>query len=394
MKNKGGVGRAIGAPVEPMLPTDKLERLIINPMKQIEDTIDLTKQYHNLLQRTEGSNTTAYTWDSNVLHAVGGENNNTYQYLQDELGSPIRLVDENGIEQEIYGYDEFGGALLNNNQISWQPFTYTGYQKDNIANTYYAQAREYKAEVGRFTGEDMIKGRTDIPITLNAYTYCQNMPLIYVDRNGLEIEATEDGKEAHRELQAMLSLLYPDNIEVEKSIPGGSKAGGTGFADIVYRNPDGVVEVYEIKPGAYAAPWTPNNAAGKEQLNRYVQALGSFERNVQAGDSLSTEINMITLPSVRHSDKLIKYYTYSVDPGMIYWNYVNTSQTEKVLANPKAKEKTKEKEKAIDIEEILDVAATVGLYLGGGILIVGGIAYYYYSFGDPSMIQKGVECFQ
>jgi len=139
------VGRTIGASIESMLPMDKLEQLTINPTKQIEDTIDLTKQYHNLLQRTDGSNTTAYTWDSNVLHAVVGEGDNTYQYLQDELGSPIRVMDGSGIEQEIYGYDEFGVETLNtqvNSLESIQPFAYTGYQKDENSNILFAQARQ------------------------------------------------------------------------------------------------------------------------------------------------------------------------------------------------------------------------------------------------------------
>ena len=47
------VGKSIGSPVEPNLPTNKLQDLTINPTKQVEDTIDLTKQYHNLLQRTD-----------------------------------------------------------------------------------------------------------------------------------------------------------------------------------------------------------------------------------------------------------------------------------------------------------------------------------------------------
>ena len=72
------VGKTIGNPVEPTLPTSKLQDLTINPTKWIEDTIDLTKQYHNLLERREGNyavsetagNTTSYTWDSNVLHGL------------------------------------------------------------------------------------------------------------------------------------------------------------------------------------------------------------------------------------------------------------------------------------------------------------------------------------
>jgi len=180
------VGKTIGSLVERSLPTSKLQNLTMNPTKQIEDTIDLTKQYHNLLQRRENNDTTAYTWDNNVLHAVGIGNNisekNHYQYLQDELGSPIRLLTEAGIEQDVYGYDEFGQETMHSHLKTGfiQPFTYTGYQRDHVTNTYYAQAREYRAEVGRFVSEDAIKAGE------NWYIYCNHNPLMNIDPLGLE----------------------------------------------------------------------------------------------------------------------------------------------------------------------------------------------------------------
>ena len=58
-------------------------------------------------------------------------------YLQDELGSPIRLTDKDGDLKDSYGYDEFGQDLYGN-QGTMQPFGYTGYQLDRIAETYYA----------------------------------------------------------------------------------------------------------------------------------------------------------------------------------------------------------------------------------------------------------------
>ena len=48
-----------------------------------------------------------------------------------------------------------------------QPFGYTGYRYDNVADTYFAQAREYVPRVGRFAGEDWIKGSIEQPFSLN-----------------------------------------------------------------------------------------------------------------------------------------------------------------------------------------------------------------------------------
>jgi len=70
-------------------------------------------------------------------------------------------------------------TINNSHQVGMiQPFTYTGYQKDNVANTYYAQAREYVAEVGRFGEQDRAK------YGLNWYIYCDNSPMMLVDLTG------------------------------------------------------------------------------------------------------------------------------------------------------------------------------------------------------------------
>ena len=104
----------------------------------------------------------------------------SHYYFQDELVSPIRLMDKNGELAESYGYDEFGQELYWDREEtarrsmtgSIQPLGYTGYQYDKTAGTYFAQAREYRAEIGRFAAVDIIKGFAAAPYTLNEYGYC------------------------------------------------------------------------------------------------------------------------------------------------------------------------------------------------------------------------------
>ena len=155
------------------------------PSKRTEYITDLTRPYHNLLQKVEmaeGKETIqSYTWDTNAVFLREGERVSTY--LQDELGSPVRLVELRSGRQTLYGYDEFGGDLFGN-QGETQPFGYTGYQPDRIAGTSYAQAREYLPWAGRFAGRDLIKGFAELPFTLNEYGYCWNNPIGYVDRDG------------------------------------------------------------------------------------------------------------------------------------------------------------------------------------------------------------------
>jgi len=181
-------------------PMNQLREQYFVPTGKIDYTIDLTRQYHNLLQsREEGlerSQTQTYLWDGNAASVYTEENQKTggirasgiisYDYyLQDDLGSPIRLVDESRVLREVYEYDEFGQDLYKQEESHLQPLGYTGYQRDSVTGTCFAQAREYRANEGRFSGRDIIKGNKVYPLTMNEYTYCFNSPLNLVDLDGL-----------------------------------------------------------------------------------------------------------------------------------------------------------------------------------------------------------------
>ncbi|MCL2529875.1 MAG: DUF6531 domain-containing protein [Coriobacteriia bacterium] len=144
-----------------------------DPTRQISYVLDLTKQYHNLLQSNDDTEVQSFTWDFNVVFA------DDRAFLQDELGSPVRFLDSDGTLLESYGYDEFGVDLYGN-QGEAQPFGYTGYTADSIAKTYFAQAREYVPGAGRFVSEDIAKSGS------NWFNYCNNNPTNLIDPLGLE----------------------------------------------------------------------------------------------------------------------------------------------------------------------------------------------------------------
>ena len=191
-----GLGHRVGKQ-EGVLPKEKLEKLDpqrrvgmeIGNSRQITYTLDLTRQYHNLLERTEESRNQRYFWDGNV--AAYEENGERNYYLQDELGSPLRIEDSAGRIKESYGYGAFGEDLYQN-QGEIQPFGYTGYQRDSVSGTYYAQAREYLEENGRFAEQDIIAGIIDRPQTINKYKYCINNPFLYFDPTGCNEECATD----------------------------------------------------------------------------------------------------------------------------------------------------------------------------------------------------------
>mgnify|MGYP004474950945 CR=1 FL=1 len=155
------------------------------PARTIRYTLDLTRQYHNLLQKTGNGPDQTYFWDGNV--AGMEEEGKDYFYFQDDLGSPMRLMDEAGRSEEAYGFDEFGNDIRTAKDIfqdSMQSFGFTGYQMDSAGGLYFAQARRYDCGIGRFVSEDIMRGHIAVPFTMNHYSYCWNRPMDLVDLNG------------------------------------------------------------------------------------------------------------------------------------------------------------------------------------------------------------------
>ena len=221
------VGKTEGQSIDPALPTN-INHMSLNPTKQIEDVIDFTRQYNNLLQREENQELTSYIWDLNVLSTVEADGS-SYSYLQDNLGSPLRLLDESGMERDIFGYDEFGQHLQSVDIAKEQPFTYTGYQRDHIAGTYFAQAREYQPNIGRFTAEDSVKGLLAVPMTMTPYAYCFNSPLNFVDLNG-EWGRLADGLESLRgAAQSVNNAIHNAGVAVADAVTQVGNHIGSGI---------------------------------------------------------------------------------------------------------------------------------------------------------------------
>jgi len=153
------------------------------PTEQIENVLDITRWYNNLLQRREGDATTSYVWDTSLLFA--SESGEAQPYLLDDLGSPVRFA------QDAYDYDEFGNPQ-HGIPGTTQPFGFTGYQHDAVSGTWFAQAREYNTQTGRFVSEDIYKGDIQMPMTMNPYVYCINQPLDFVDPDGLILRTLWD----------------------------------------------------------------------------------------------------------------------------------------------------------------------------------------------------------
>lgn len=186
-------------------------------------TLDLTRKCHNVLGKTEDKRKKQiYFYDGKVMGATS-ENGMSY-YLSDDHGSPTTYVGNNGIKH--YRYDEFGNP--SDNDFSEQPFGYTGYLYDEQCGLYYAQARMYNPELGRFNSEDKVRGFISQPVTLNRYSYCCNKPEDFED---------DDGEWLTIAIGAAVGGLVSAGISVTTQVMDGVKSGksiGDSFKDVNY----------------------------------------------------------------------------------------------------------------------------------------------------------------
>ena len=161
----------------------------------IDYILDQTKMYNNLLESIQvddlgsidsPSKSEDFTWLGNEL-VMAGET----PILSGRLGTPERLL---GNTESAFMYDEFGmPEVVKIPEATKLPevtgelhLGFTGYMRDDISDTLFAQAREYMPEIGRFMGRDILKGIVEQPRRLNEYAYCHNDPVGFVDLNGMD----------------------------------------------------------------------------------------------------------------------------------------------------------------------------------------------------------------
>jgi len=106
----------------------------------------------------------------------------TYRIVSDHLGSPRLVIDmRNGSVAQRIDYDAFGNVLNDSNR-GFQPFGFAGGIDDQDVGLVRFGARDYDAEIGRWTVKDPIRftGRA-----YNLFQYVSAEPINQIDRTGL-----------------------------------------------------------------------------------------------------------------------------------------------------------------------------------------------------------------
>ena len=200
--------------------------------------LDMTKPFNNLLA-ISGKGSNNFIW-SRELISVNGNADDAHHYLQDHLGSNIRIT---GNSDYSYGmaYDELGVKDTFNvpvNDDLKSPFGYTGYQDEEITGLYYAQSRYYCPVTSRFISQDPIRAGT------NWYAYCNNNPINRIDPLGLDSFIFTDPYEAeHQALhipdwtRQLANLFHGGNTDRVHLIPMTSPQAFIDGWDLIYRTP-------------------------------------------------------------------------------------------------------------------------------------------------------------
>ena len=123
--------------------------------------------------------------------ALVGFNNETktYIYTRNAQGDIISITDtSNGNTVAQYTYDSWGNVLTATGVMAEvNPFRYRGYYYDSETGLYALQSRYYDPQTGRFLNLDDFDTLAVTPEELtdkNLYAYCDNNPIMRVDRGG------------------------------------------------------------------------------------------------------------------------------------------------------------------------------------------------------------------
>lgn len=150
----------------------------------------------NTLNSTEVENTIYFQYNNDT--PVGFVLNDVqFFYLTNLNGDVVGITDNNGNLIAEYTYDEWGKLLSittaeenNEEQLliaEKNPLRYRGYYYDNETGMYYLQSRYYDPELCRFISADSFNFiKSTSAISVNAYAYCGNNPLIFSDSTGCD----------------------------------------------------------------------------------------------------------------------------------------------------------------------------------------------------------------
>jgi len=145
-----------------------------------------------VLENLTNPNGTSYLWhdDAGSPLAMKTFSGAIQYYALDGLGSPVALINANGIQTAGYSYDPYGQVtianLTNNAAADLNPYRFAGGLHDRTTGFLKYGQRFYDPTAGRWTQQDSLEILAD-PSRANRYQYAGSNPVNYVDLAGTEV---------------------------------------------------------------------------------------------------------------------------------------------------------------------------------------------------------------
>ncbi|MEN6355847.1 MAG: RHS repeat-associated core domain-containing protein [Armatimonadota bacterium] len=145
-------------------------------------TVDIAAGLPVVLIEDDGTTVTKYTYGDDLLKVSrSGE----YYYFYDGLGSTRTITDSTGTPVAQYVYDPYGKLSTESvDGATWNSFLFTGQMLDRTTGLYYLRARWYDPQTGRFVSRDTFEGTKLKPLSLHRYSYCASSPVDLIDPTG------------------------------------------------------------------------------------------------------------------------------------------------------------------------------------------------------------------
>ncbi len=145
-----------------------------------------------LVAQQSGNDRITFMFDANGSAFGFYYNNAPYFFIKNIQGDVTAITNFAGTVIGTYTYDAWGNLIpeasdLSDEVAAMNPIRYRGYYYDAETGYYFLNSRYYDAEMGRFLNADsvdVITATLDALTDKNLYSYCDNNPVVRIDRSG------------------------------------------------------------------------------------------------------------------------------------------------------------------------------------------------------------------
>ena len=160
-------------------------------------------------------------------------NEKVYYYVNDHLGTPVKVIDENGEVVWSADYKPFGGVDITADEVE-NNFRFPGQYYEEETGLHYNYHRYYDPKIGRYLRADPINSYDNLILynktgalhdhmSVHPFAYSLNNPIRFTDVLGLVASGSEECNNCEKDLDDCVTRAL--EMEVLCSIAVGTGTG-------------------------------------------------------------------------------------------------------------------------------------------------------------------------